>query len=254
MPVTGLYMARRVRYSIIPYVAAYGQWVLKDVVPTFANLSERADAIVTSEFNRHGEQPAGADCDDVMSVLAEAAQDKGQNFYNTMLAIHQSSLNLFSVGLFHLLEQQLAHLCRDGVLDMSERLPPSDTKLDKIEKWYCNRNNFNIDLSKLSDWPKIDQLRLLANSIKHGEGKSAVELRNIRPDIFQNPNLCMPMQDLLKVCTTILHERRPMAGEDIFVTNEIFAEFSQAVNSFVAEIAEYFDAHQDEHYLVGRVA
>lgn len=45
--------------------------------------------------------------------------------------------------------------------------------------------------------------------------------------------------------------RLPLAGEDIFVTTEVFSEFSEAANSWFAEIAEYFWAHKDEHYLVG---
>lgn len=245
MPVTGLYMAHRVHHSIIPYVKAYGQWVLEDVVPTFVNLSERADAIATSEFNRLGEQPAGEDCDGDMSVAAEAAQDKGQAFYNTMTAIRQTSLNLFAAGLFHLLEQQLVDLCRDGAFDAP---PPSDTQLNVVETWY--HKHFKLILSKRAAWPKIDQLRLLANSVKHGEGASAVKLRAIRPDLFEDPNLRELLPDFPKMYTAQV-VRLPMAGSDIFVTTQVFDEFSQAANSFVAEIAEYFIAHQDERYLVG---
>lgn len=244
MSVTGLYMAHRVHHSAVPYMKAYGQCVLEDVVPAFANLSERADAIATSEFKRLGEQPAREDFDGDMSVAAEAAQDKSQAFYITMVAIRQTSLNLFAAGLFHLLEQQLADLCRDGAFDVP---PPSDTKLSLVAAWY--RSNFNLDLSKLSAWPKIEQLRLLANSVKHGEGDSAAKLRATRPDIFQDPSL-RELFSNFPAMYTAQAVRLPMAGEDIFVTTQVFAEFSQAANSFVAEIAGYFVTHKEEHYLV----
>ncbi len=201
--------------------------------------------MATSEFKRLGEQPAGEDFDGDMSVAAEAAQDKGHVFYYTMVAIRQTSLNLFAAGLFHLLEQQLADLCRDGAFDAP---PPSDTRLSLVAAWY--RSNFNFDLSKLSAWPKIEQLRLLANSVKHGEGDSAAKLRAIRPDLFQNPSLRELLLDFPEMYTTQA-VRLPMAGEDIFVTTQVFAEFSQAANSFIAEIAEYFVAHKEELYLVG---
>ena len=90
MPVTGLYMARRIHHSVIPYIKAFGQCVMEDVMPVFVNLSERANTIAILEFKRLGEQPAGEDCDDNMSVAAEAAQDRGQVFYNTMVAIRQT--------------------------------------------------------------------------------------------------------------------------------------------------------------------
>ena len=245
MSVTGLYMARRVHHSAFTYVKAYGQSVLEYVIPAFANLSERAAVIAASEFERLGEQPTEEGCDGDMSVAAEAAQDKGQAFYDTLVAIRQTSLNLFAAGLFHLLEQQLTDLCLDGAFD---KLPPTDTNLCVIAKWY--HRNFNLDLYKLPTWPKIEQLRDLANSVKHGEGKSVAKLRVNRPDLFQDPNLLELLPNFPRMHTAQV-VRLPMAGADIFVTTQIFAEFSQAANSFVAEIAEYFVAHQREHYLVG---
>lgn len=244
MPVTGLYMADRVRHSAIPYVKAFGRYVMDDAVPVFANLSDRADAIADLEFKRLGEQPVGEDWDGDMSVEAEAAEEKGQVFYDTMVAIRQTSLNLFAAGLFHLLEQQLADLCRDGAF---ETAPPRETKLEIVSDWY--RKNFNLDLSNLSAWPKINQLRLLANSVKHGEGKSAAELRAIRPDLFQNPHLSELFRDFPEM-NTAQAVRLPLAGEDIFVTTKVFSEFSEAANSWFTEIAEYFAANKDERYLV----
>jgi hypothetical protein len=245
MSVTGLYMAHRVYQSTAPYVKAYGQCVLEDIVPAFANLSERANAISDAEFMRLGKQPAGEDCDGDMSGAADVAREKGQAFYDTMVAIRQSSLNLYAAGLFHLLEQQLAVLCRDGAFDVP---PPSDTKLSKVADWFSS--NFNLDLSKLSTWTKIEQLRLLANSVKHGEGDSVAKLRKTRPDIFQDPQIRELFPDIPFLCAAQV-VNLPMAGGDIFVTTQVFAEFSQAANAFVAEIAEYFDEHKEKLYLVG---
>lgn len=237
-------MARRV-HAAIPYLKAFGEYVIEDVVPVFANLPERANAIADLEFKRLCEQPVGEDYDGDMSVVAEAAQSRGQVFYDTSVAIRQTSLNLFAAGLFHLLEQLLADLCRDGAFETPPRL---DTKLSVVSTW-C-RNNCNLDLSKLPAWPKIEQLRLLANSVKHGEGSSAEELRVIRPDLFQNPDLHELARDFPKIYTAEA-VKLPLAGQDIFVTTEVFSEFSSAANSLFAEIAEYFIAHKEEHYPVG---
>lgn len=245
MPVSGLYMARRVHHSAILYISAYGQCVLRNVLPAFADLSQRADEVASAEYQRLGALPAGEDGDGDVSVLVETAREKGQAFYDTMFAMRQTTLNLFAAGLFHLLEQQLAGLCRDGAF---EAPPPIDTKLCVIADWY--RTFFNLDLQTLPAWPKIDQLRLLANAVKHGEGSSANELRKLRPDLFENPSQRELLSDFPQMYTA-QSLRLPMAGEDLYVTEEVFIEYSEAVNRFITEIAKYFTAQSDGYFLVG---
>jgi hypothetical protein len=234
-----------VTISLNGYVKAYGECVLADVVPIFDTLSQRADEIADAEFKRLGSLPDGEDCDGDMGDLAEAAQDKGQVFYDTMIAIRQTTLNLFAAGLFHLLEQQLADLCRDGAFHVP---PPSDTKLKVVATWY--REYFDLDLTSLPSWPMIEQLRLISNSVKHGEGGSAAKLRALRPDLFQDPRLRTLFPDFEELLSgSPLHN--PMAGEDFFLTAEAFAEFNRAAVSFISEVAGYFADHSEEHYLVG---
>ena len=221
---------------------AYRDCVLSDVAPVFANLSTRADEIANAEFARLGRRPAGEDCDGDMSVAAEAAQEKGQAFYDTMNSIQQATLNLFAAGLFHLLEQQLAELSHDGAFD---KAPPKDTKLEVVAKWYSK--HLGLQFSGLASWPKIEQLRLLANAVKHGEGSSVNELRVLRPDIFQDPAIRKLMPDFADTMPP-LQVRLPLAGEGIFVTKEVFAEFANSADRFVTEIAQYFLENRDEHY------
>lgn len=46
--------------------------------------------------------------------------------------------------------------------------------------------NLGIDTSEASPWSKCNnELRLLANAIKHGEGESSVKLETLRPDLFK---------------------------------------------------------------------
>lgn len=243
MPVTGLYMARRVRHSALEYVRAYGEHVLTVALPIFDGLSERADAIAIAEFERLGTQPATDECDSDMSCAAETAQNKGQAFYNSMFALRQTSLNLFAVGLFHLLEQLLAELCEDRPFEAPQL---SDTKLDVVAKWYVL--HFELDFSRLPAWQKVDQLRLLANTVKHGQGMSAKQLRKVRQDLFQEPSLreLLPQHQKLYTTRTV---RLPMAGKSIFVTTTAFIEFNDAVSSFVDQVAAHFEAHGEEHFL-----
>ena len=65
-------------------------------------------------------------------------------------------------------------------------------------------NEFGQDLEKLSSWSKIEELRLLANVIKHGDGWSATKLKQLRPDFFDSGGISTDLLDLYK---TTLGER-----------------------------------------------
>lgn len=45
---------------------------------------------------------------------------------------------------------------------------------------------FDQDLEKFSCWGKISELRLLSNVIKHRDGWSATQLKQLKPDFFKS--------------------------------------------------------------------
>jgi hypothetical protein len=244
MSVDGHYLAKRFRLTAIPYIHAYGEWVLCEMLPRFEDIERRGDDVANAEFDRLGAEPAGENCDGDMGWAADKAQDKGLAFYETMQALRQTTLNLFAAGLFHLLEQQLADLCHDGpLLARSEIQPPNDTKMELLATWY--RRHFSLDLHSLTTWPGVDEMRLVANSIKHGEGGSAEQLRKRRPQLFHDPLLgdlkCKDGSEKRLV-------RSPLAGEDLYITEEVFKEYSESANRFVNEIAVHFEMHGDVNY------
>lgn len=44
---------------------------------------------------------------------------------------------------------------------------------------------YGLDITMLESWNTLEELRLVSNVIKHGEGWAAKNLRKIRPDIFE---------------------------------------------------------------------
>jgi hypothetical protein len=207
MAVNGHYLARRIQLGGIEDIRAYGNWVLSELIPTLEEFDGRAS-------------------------------------YGTIVALRQTTLNLFTVGLFHLLEQHIADLCHDGPL-LNEALirPPNDTKLNHVVKWY--RRHFHLDLETLPNWSMIDELRLVANATKHGEGDSAQQLRDRRPQLLQDPVLGELLPKEWNKETTV---RIPLAGEDLYITEGVFQEYSQAVNGFVDAIAAHFEHQGEETY------
>jgi hypothetical protein len=238
MAVPGHYMADRIQNSTLRFVNFYRQFVTDDLLPMFRDIEKRAEKVGDEEYERLGAQPAGEDWDGDMGALAEAAEDEAIAFYETMTALRQSVLNLFAVGLFHLLEQQLADLCRDGAFTVP---PPRDVNINAVADWY--QQHFVLDLRRLPAWSTIDELRLVANATKHAEGRSAEQLREKRPELFRYPP---PGEMFLGNVPRPITQ--PLAGEDFYVTPEIMEEYSQSVVTFVSAIAKYFEEHGDEYY------
>lgn len=178
MAVVGLYIAERIRRDVRPFIRVYGQWVEEYVLPLAASLSPKAEAFQQQVYEELGSQPC---CDEAypdMADIAEQAFDGGLTFYEQLTAMYQAALNLYTAGLFHVVEQQLGDLTRDGAIVKEI----SDTKLDIAVKWY--RKNFAVDLEAFPRWPLITELQLLANAIKHAQGPAEKKLRQVRPTLL----------------------------------------------------------------------
>ncbi|MCY8860345.1 hypothetical protein [Bacillus inaquosorum] len=84
--------------------------------------------------------------------------------------------------LFHSWEQEFIKLTKNIA---------NHFNLGYCERYTRNCQNFFInqlgyDLNKTAHYTHIEELRLLVNVIKHGEGHSAKKLKELRPDYFKN--------------------------------------------------------------------
>ena len=91
--------------------------------------------------------------------------------------------------------------------------------MDAFVDWL--QKALGIDLTTQGFWPTLHEL--VANVIKHGEGRSAEELRTVNRALFDFPGT----HDLM---TPMGHSpvAAPLAGGDIYVTD--------------ADLGRYFDA------------
>jgi hypothetical protein len=241
---TGGYLAIQVQQLVIPPIAAFRKYIFGELLPHFGDLDSKADRLANKYFEDEISRPADDDFDGDLSGFAEDAQDYGVGWYLMMRSLRQTMLNLLAAGLFHLTEQQLAQLGRDAGFQNRE---PKDTKLDEIVSWY--ESTFALKLRDLPNWSVIDELRLVANSAKHAEGKSSEKLRTIRPELFYDQEFAKRSEAL----GDDFHEPKerifaPLAGEDLFVTEEFLKQYADGVEAFCEEIMAYFDTHDKNHY------
>ncbi len=238
MAVGGLYIAWRIRQMVLPFVRVYGQWVEERIIPLSEQLEKMANAVEQEAYDNLMLQPADDDYAGDGSDEAEAAHDIGISFYEDISKMYQATLNLFSAGLFHVMEQQLSDLTRDGAIEKEA----SDSKLDKLIDWY--KKGFQLDLQQFPDWWVIDELRLVANSTKHGEGPAAEQLREKRPDLFVYPALREDDSNTFVLAPLSL----PLGGDGLYVTGDEFRRYHKAVSDLFDWLRKYFEDHGEENF------
>jgi len=234
---TGAYVARDMLTRIMSPVEAYNEDLFCAVLKAFDNLDERASEKGNEFYNNY---PADEYTDP--ADVADWARDHSYSWWDTMNSLRQSMINLLAAGLYHLVEQQLGALSLDCGYDRVR-----DTNLDVVKNWYAK--NLGIDLASLRPWEKISELRWVANSVKHAEGGSSKCLRQVRPDLFQDPALA----DIRAEMGGRWLDRqgplaKPLAGEDLFVTESDLRAYATAARSLFMGIVEFCEAHRDDHF------
>lgn len=237
MAVLGSYLAWRVRCKVHPFVRAYGQWVNEHIIPIVDGFQRQAEAIEQETYERLSAQVNPETYAGDGSEFYEQAFDAGLSFYETMVSLYQATLNLFSAGLFHLIEQQLADLTHDAAM---ETAAPS-TQLINVTQYY--RDYLKVDLTQFGSWDVIQEMRLVANATKHAEGGSAEELRSVRPELFQHPAL---RRDKGKVAHFRL--QLPLGGDGLYVTAEDFKRYEKSAIELFDFVIDQFNNDEKQYF------
>jgi hypothetical protein len=193
------------------------------VYPPFEDIEraaeEEAQPIHAEWEARRYEDPA--DYDD--GEAAEHLQRLSQRLYDDLFSMQTALVNLFTAGLYHSLEQQLsAMLAHDGQ-------PPPNHPLTAFAAWATRE--LQVDVTTCPYWSQLnDELRLIANVVKHAEGNSAQQLRARRAELFDHPLLRDPAY--AGIPPAQLPVRHPLAGEGLYLIKADFDHYVAAVSGF----------------------
>jgi len=225
-----LYWADCIRRVFIQDIDALAKCLEGRILPAFASLDKEAEQLEKNEFER---RTSSANPDMDPAEIAETSRDLAVSHYQIMRDVEQAALNLFAAACFHLLEQQLLLFHRKELLSDEEK---NHHNLLKISEVISRLAAHGIDLTHFSVWPEINDLRLVANVVKHADGKSADQLRSRNPDLFARPD---PTVSTVCGNRTIMKPAvyQPLMGRDFFVTIEAFRSYARAVRSFWQELA-----------------
>ena len=226
------------REKYVHQIEAFQANAFKRIASAFRGIEAEADAKAEAEYERLGSMPADPDSWTDMSDLADLATEHGVVYYETMSAVRQSIVNLLGVGLHHLFEQQ-QHLFfrREPAVGGTRNFT-----MNELEK---RLREYGIDTRSFGCAARVRELRLSANTIKHGAGRSADELARIRPDLFRDPVLEQPMWAEADASSARGAYRplriAPLAGADVRVSEHDLTKWSAAVISYWKEFAAILD-------------
>ncbi len=232
MKFSGRWAAGYVRHIILPDFRVFADVVTKRLLPTFDSFG--------TEALRHGDDWFRAKAGhlgplDDESYLADQALDETLSFADMLVSMCFASIGLYCVGLFHLYEQHMADLPLQllEAHTYSAEIKPMD-----VRAWL--KVEALVDVEGFTSWPVIQELRLVANTMKHAEGGSAAALLQSRPELFVRPS----RREGSKV-----HDpghsriRKPMFGEDLYLTPSDFSRYAEGIQTFWSELAEAMAQH-----------
>lgn len=215
-----------------PHLERTLQVLEQRLLPSFDGIEAEATALREQTYQELLSTPIEHDAADG-SMFADAAFEAGFDYYAGMDAIRQALVNSFAPMLYHTWEQQLLAFHRREVLQPSEEHSNPLLKLSVLRKRLAAGG---LDISQFSTWSHIDQLRVVANTVKHADGDSADILKAQRPEFFDatrgNGQLAaMPFRVTRSVY-------RPMSGEDLYLNVADIKAYGAATIKFWDELAD----------------
>jgi hypothetical protein len=150
-----------------------------------------------------------------------------------VIGIRQGIINMFAAGLHHAFEQQFLFFHKEELVPYDLQHDKSQLKIAKAKVALADRN---IDIASFESWDTLNELRLVANTVKHAEGDSSEKLRRIRPDLFEDPQIKkFSLEGWPRTSSPIY---LPMVGEDLFVTVDDLNQYRDAIVGFWRELAD----------------
>lgn len=223
------FWARHVEDVFVPHLGAFREAVFKRVLPAFDNLSEEAQEMA-NEARRKLLTSASLETDP--ADLAEAAHEQGLYHYQVMSDVEQTLVNLIPVAIHHIVEQQqLFILRRELLLPDEER----NGRLLKRDEFVKRLRSVGIDPAAFPSWACLEELRSVANAVKHADGSSVDELRTLRPDLWSPPAVRdhSTTWDLSKTAVY-----QPLGGQDLYITKSDLEKYFDHAERFWRDFTE----------------
>ena len=159
------------------------------LLPIFDHIEEEASAEADKAWETAMSSQASEENFDP-GEFAEAAQEYGIEVYENLHFTRQQLLGLATAGLYHLWERLLKQFfCKElrgwtiEGRDIHQIMAPAN--FSSLEQFL---SQFGFQLPRQRYYADLCELRLVANVVKHGDGKSCEELQTSTPHLFEGYN------------------------------------------------------------------
>lgn len=211
---------------VTPDFQRFGDVVRTRILPVFDGINKEADDLAKQRYDELMSSAGPHEDWDDGGAIADLAMEAGYDHYDMLVSMRSATLNLYAAAFYHLTEQHIVDL-RAMILDEHHR---NEISPAVAIEWF--KTDLGLNLKNLPSWPMINELMLVANAVKHGEGRSAAELRRLRPDLF-----VLPQFKGRGIGTHRLRVRKPLFGQDIYVSADDFAKYHDGSVVFWNEMA-----------------
>jgi hypothetical protein len=228
----GLFWQNQFEIEFIPANERIASTFLNRLLPSFNSIDEEAEKYAKKIYNEFCSR-ADPEGDADPSIFAENAHEAGINYFSSMIEFKQGLCNVAVVMLYHCFEQHLMLFHRKELLSPQEENEKNLLCLLEIKK---RLQKHGIDIEKFPIWNKIEELRCLVNTIKHGQGVSSAKLFKKRPDLFQSPSikeLCGIFES--KPSHSVF---TPLLGDDIYVQKGDIVAYANTITEFWKELGK----------------
>jgi len=217
--------------AFVPQINVFCDVMTKRIFPEFESISLEADKVADAKYQRLESLSIGEYDTWDIGDAAERALEAGLAYYESLEGVRQSLLNLTIVALYHMFEQQMLSFHRRQVLH-----PRDENTIAKIKMGEMKRllSDSGLNLESLASWPKIDELRIVANTIKHAEGTSSEQAKDLRLDLFKHPLL----GDEESRWAGQTRVYMPLGGKDIYIRVNDLESYRSALVAFWKEFGE----------------
>jgi hypothetical protein len=227
-----MYLPQERRDRFKRYIDVFVKTYMDRIAPVFERIEEESEEKAEEHFAELGQwfDPERSDPAD----YAERAREFGFEYWEGM-SLMQYNTRLMSIAtLYQFWEQQFRRFAFE---ELTRHHSFVDKKGRKVEfKTFCTQIDeikemllqCGVNTTSLDSWAKIDELRLLQNVIKHGDGKSAADLEKIRPDLFRK----VGETKIMDLYLTILNERALDVEDKEIIT------YGEALQRFWDELPE----------------
>lgn len=191
-------------------------------IPSFGNIEKEATDYADSIFNNF---PADEYTDP--ATVADFANDEGIQLYEFLNTMKKNHLLMTISLLCQIWEQQLIKF---SLTEMRHFLPIHNNALSFSDAKKIFELH-DVRFEEIASWNKVREMRLLVNTIKHGDGESARKLRKIRPDYFELDIIIRT--DTLELAGTVL-----LDSYSLMVEEQDFRSYVEATDTFWDEMPE----------------